>query len=102
MLKVNKLTFDMQKTPNYVGGAISRAAPSDDEEDTIPPFELWQHNKSVVRTCHYLIIMPYKRNSDYCRIVKNSTQKTKYQCQTCKLYFYFTEGHNHFNKWHSA
>jgi len=89
------------QTPNYVGGAISRAAPSDDE-DTIPPFELWQHNKSTVRACHYLIVMPYKRNSDYCHIVKNNTQKTKHQCQKCKLYFCFTEGHNHFKKWHSA
>ena len=79
IIKVNKLSLSfspMQKTSNYMGGAGSRGPPSDDEEYTIPPFEQWRHNKSTVRARHQLITMPYKRNCDYCRIVKNSTQKT--------------------------
>jgi len=59
-----------------MGEAGSRGPPSDDEEYTIPLFEQWLHNKLTVRSCHQLIIMPYKRNCDYCRIVKNSVQKT--------------------------
>jgi len=47
----------------------------DDEEYTIPPFEQWRHNKSTVRARHQLIIMPYKRNCDYCRIVKTACRK---------------------------